>query len=54
MLRVFSLTILAATALACTVDQSIGPPSGDVFAGGASPATQESVGVRLDEKRDVR
>jgi len=54
MLRAVSLTILAATALACTIEQPLGPAASDVIAGGAPPATQESLGVRLDERRDVR
>jgi hypothetical protein len=52
MLRLASLMILTATALACTIAQPVRSPTDDVVAESAAPATQESLVVRLDERRD--
>jgi hypothetical protein len=68
-LRCSSLALLCVLTLGCALEQSIGPPADENPAAAApelgatpliganraaAPATQESLGLRLDERRSVR
>jgi hypothetical protein len=53
MFRLLALTIVGVAVLACAPDPSATrTTSGAVV--GAAPATQESLGIWLDERREVR